>query len=162
MLFSLHLSLPAAAWITFDGVSRLQPGLFLAATWSLGMLHAYWCFLSSISVSLSFFNSHPSNRVSFSWFHLRAFGSSPFRKRPPARLCGRSRACVLVSFPILQLCVSILMRRWPVSRVGAGIRSCALPKELNRKKSYVLPQDHGVLAISDSYQELCFNTRFHQ
>ena len=140
--FVLSISpLCIAAWVTFDGVGSNR-ACFVLHTRFFGMLHVYLSRLSSNS--LSFFNSHPTNRVSFS--RLKSFRSSPISFRAPARASMWSFTGVRlsISFPILPLCVSILMRRWPVSRVGGGIRSCALPKERNR--SYLLPQDHGALA----------------
>ena len=106
-----------------------------------GMLHAYWrLLLFPYLGSLSFFNSHPSNRVSFSFFRLKSFRSSPFRKRPPARLCGRSWACVLVSFSILQLCVSILCDG-QFLELTAGFDLAPFRKNVSNRL-YVLPQDH--------------------
>ena len=93
--------------------------------------------------SLSFFNSHPLDRFFFEslFLALRSFGSSPFRdKRPPARLCGRSRACI---YCVVSNLFDILLR------VGAGIRSCALPKERKQtSKLYVLPQDHHLARVT--------------
>ena len=66
-------------------------------------------FLAS-QISLSFFNSHPSNRVSFSC--LKSFRSSLSSARPRFKWSftgGRMFRC-----QFFLLCVSILMRRWPV------------------------------------------------
>ena len=127
---SLNLSLCTAAWVTFDG-GRLQPGLFLASHSVLSVLFRE-CFMPTDARCLSwlqftFLFSNPSNRVSFS-FRLKSFFQIDSIPKMPARLYGRSRACVLVSFPILQIsCVSILMR-WPsFSELAAGLDLAPLP-----------------------------------
>ena len=65
----------------------------------LGMFHA--CVTSSLDV---FLNSLSFQFTSFesSPFRLTSFRSSPFQKRPPARLCGRSRACVVCQFQLVR------------------------------------------------------------
>ena len=81
--------------------------------------------------SLSFFNSHSFFRILrieslFCFFRLKSFfRSTPFRKRPPARLCGRSWACVLGSFPFFKFLRFDLNAMAEFFRVGSGIRSGA-------------------------------------
>ena len=70
-------------------------GLVSCCSSIFGMLHVYHVLprrlsFSSHFFSLSFFNSHPSNRVLF--FALRASEQVHF-EYPPARLCGCSQAC---------------------------------------------------------------------
>ena len=133
----------------------LQPVLFLAATRFFFNLRE--CFMPTdasflyLSVFLSLSSIHILWIESFFeslFLALRSFGSSPFRdKRPPARLCGRSRACVSC---VVSNSFDILLR------VGAEIRSCALPKERKQtSKLYVLPQDHGALSYATKLKSNC-------
>ena len=73
----------------------LQLGL-----WNASCLH-FTSSLLDVFLSLTRFSlclsPHPLNRVSFSSLYELQIESIP--KRPPARLCGRSRACIFVSFP---------------------------------------------------------------
>ena len=98
----------------------LQLTLFLAAT------HFLECFMTITSsldvflplISLSFFNPHPSNRVSFS--HLTSLRSSPIRARPFARQWSFAggRSCFVSKFQIPR--VSILMRWRDFFELAAG------------------------------------------
>ena len=120
--FSLHLSLWPAAWVTFNEAGRLQPVLFLAAA-RLGMLHVY-IFTSSLDVFLVSLSQSTFFELSPFFLALRA-SDRVLSERRPAHLSGRSRACV---------CVVSNSFNFFIARVGAGIWSCALPKERNRKK----------------------------
>ena len=102
--------------------------------------------------SLSFFNSHPSNpsnRVSFSFFRLKSFRSSPFffRARPFARQWSfpGGRSCLIVFVSNSSTLRFDPMRRWPVFfELAAGFDLAPFQKNVTYK-SYVLPQDHGAL-----------------
>ena len=94
VICSLHLSLYTAAWVTFNEAGSNWACCLLQLF--LGMLRGYLSRLSLLSLSQS--TSFESSL--FFVFPVKGFGSSPFRKRPPARLCGRSRACVLYRLQI--------------------------------------------------------------
>ena len=126
--FSLHLSFMSGClgnikWDSFSGFNR--PCFLLQLDFS-GMLHVYWRFFPYLG-SLSFFNSHPSNRVSYS-YTLRASDRVLFlpSARPRVNVVVHGRALVN-SFPIL-LCVSILMR-WPVFELATGFDLAVRPSE---------------------------------
>ena len=117
VICSLHLSLYMAAWVTFDGV---QPGLFCASQSILRKLHVY---LSGLSSSLSFLIH--ILRIESLFLALRVADRFHSENAGPL-VTGRSRACALVSFPILHFAfrsnaIAIAMASF---RVGGGIRSC--------------------------------------
>ena len=82
----------------------LQLTLFLVATHFLLMLHDYYVLprrLSASQFSLSFFNSHPSNRVFYSFFTLRAWDQVLFIfERPPTRPWSFTGVGLFYPFPI--------------------------------------------------------------
>ena len=76
-------------------------------------------------VSLSFFNSHPSNRVLF-LFHPYELEIESYSRRACPRVSGRSRSGVSCFVSNFFQFVRLFAR---VGRVGGGVRSCVLPKE---------------------------------
>ena len=140
MLFVLSISpLCTAAWVTFDGVGRLQPGLFRAShsIHFFGMLRVIFAssldaFLASfLFLSLSQFTSSESS-LFFSAF-LRASDRVHF-ERPPARLCSCSWACACF---VSKFHFVFRSMRWRAS-VDSGTRSCALAKERNKSRNKVV------------------------
>ena len=105
----------------------------------LAFLECFMSITSSLDVflpliSLSFFNSHPSNRVSCSSTYELKIKSVFVFECARASMVVRGRAFLRFRFKFFQIFL----------RVGGEIRSCALPKECT--ESYTLPQDHGGLA----------------
>ena len=133
---------------------RLQLVLFRAShsiLWNVS-----WCmmpmpiFLGSHFFSLSLSPIHVL-RIESLFSSIKGFGSSPFRKRPPARLCVVHGPAFLCSLQFFFLWVSILMRRWP-GWVGDGVRSCVLPKLFVKESWWIIPPSHrglvfGILII---------------
>ena len=91
VLFVLSISpLYTAAWVTFNGVGRLQPGLFRASHLILWNASCYFCVLprrlsrlSSFSLS---FSVHILRIESLFLCCLKSFGSSPFQTRARLRV----------------------------------------------------------------------------
>ena len=72
IFFSLHLSLWAAAWVTFnEGVFNWSCFLLQLDLWNVSCLSRPPSTSLFPLISLSFFNSHPSNRVLFSPYELQ-------------------------------------------------------------------------------------------
>ena len=112
VISSLHLSLWSAAWVTFNEAGSNRSCFLL----QLFFLECFMSIFLASHFSLSFFNPHPSNRVSFS--HLTSLRSS-LVSRALARLWSFTGEPVF-PFPI---------RSDKIARVGGGIRSRVLPKE---------------------------------
>ena len=102
---------------------------------------------------LSFFNSHPSYQVSFSFFALRE-SDRVHSENARLRVTGRSRACVLYRFQILPR-VFIAM----AGLLAAGFDLAPFRKNV---KMYVLPQDHGALARHSILYNFYFVKNFLQ
>ena len=86
--FSLHLSLWTAAWVSFNEAgSNWSCFLLQLVSWecfmSIYVLPSKSFFLYLVSISL--FNSHPSNRVLFLFSSLRAWDPVLFEAHPSAR-----------------------------------------------------------------------------
>ena len=122
-------------------------------SFSSEMLHVYiYIYLSLLSLFSLFLQStsFESSLLFFIPYELEIESKLEcpiFRARPHARhwsFMGRC-ACRFFSFPIFRFpfCVSILMR-WPGFSSVWRRGSISHPSE---RTSYVLPQDHGVLAL---------------
>ena len=125
----------------------LQPVLFLAAT-RFFFFNLRECFMPTDAFflylgSLSFFNSHPLDRVfRVSFSRLKKLRIESIPKTP-------ARASLVVHGPAFCI-VSKFFPRVSINamagcRLAAGFDLAPFRKN-ERRKSYVLPQDHGALA----------------
>ena len=93
----------------------------------------YPWFLSLSSIHIPFYILRIESL--FRFFPFKGYRSSlsdrVHSENARPRVNGRSRACALVSYPILQLCVSILMR-WPsFSELAAGFDLAPFQKSVD-------------------------------
>ena len=139
MLFPLHLSFMNGCLVTFNEAGSNRSDFLL----QLFFLECFMSiFLASHFFSLSFFNSHPSNHVSFShilraWDWVQFFPSAPSR----ASVVVHGRAFPdYVSNSFLQF-----VRKNYFKLVCQSWRRDSILRPSERMLS-ILPQDHGVLA----------------
>ena len=108
-------------------MKQASTGLVSCCNSSLGMFHVCYVLPSTsfflYLVSLSFFNPHPSNRVSYSplraWDRVQLVG--PIFERARTRVSARSRAGVLVDLFHFQFVNSFRSMQWRFVELAAGL-----------------------------------------
>ena len=133
-----------AAWVTFNEAIKASTSLVSCCNLIFGMLRGYLSCLSllSLSQSTSFVSS-----LFFKSYELQ-IESFPSASR---RVNGRSRACACLVSKFFPLRFDLM--RWQVLQLAAGFDLAPFRK--NELKSSILPQDHGVLAISKPLRNSC-------